>query len=72
MEKNLPNYLAAIDKKRMRIFVLQVPDLCAVKIEGAWQFCKPIGDEEIKEYYELVTDLKAAKKFVAEARIYLF
>lgn len=65
--KNYPGFLAAIDYKKNRIFVLGSPNLSAVKIDGEWQYTFPLSDEEIK-CYELVTDLVKAQKLVKEAK----
>lgn len=62
-----PGYLAAIDHKRSRIFVLSTPNLSAIKIDGEWQYSQPLPDEEIR-HYTLITDLDVAKKYVAEAK----
>lgn len=62
-----PSFLAAIDHKRRRIFVLASPHISAVKIDGEWQYCDPLSDEEIKNY-QLVTDLEIAKDLVLEAK----
>ncbi len=65
--KNLPNYLAAVDKKTGRIFVLASPNLSAIKIDGVWTYHDPLSDEEIKEF-ELISDLVYAAKLVKEAK----
>lgn len=62
-----PGYLAAVDRKRNRVFVLSTPNLSAMKVDGEWQYCNPLPDEEIK-HYELVTDIMLAKKIVQEAK----
>ncbi|MEO6508656.1 MAG: hypothetical protein ABIO02_01775 [Patescibacteria group bacterium] len=64
----VPPILAAVDKKRSRIFVLAVPNLSAVCMDGVWHQSVPIPMEEIDNNYELVTDLKEAEKLVKEAR----
>ncbi len=67
MAGTFPDYLAAIDKKRNRVFVLATPNLSAIKIDGEWKYCEPLTDEEIAQY-ELVTDLETAMFWVSEAR----
>lgn len=66
-EKTYPPYLAAVDRRRSRMFILAPPHLCAIKIDGAWQVSEPLPDEEIP-YYELVTDLAQAMKIIQQAR----
>ena len=62
-----PNYLAAINRKEQKIFVLSTPDICAVKSQGKWRHCLPLSDEDIKEF-TLIDDLETAYNFVKEAR----
>lgn len=67
LDKNFPPYLAAIDHKRNRIFILAVPHLSAVKIDDKWEYCSPLSDEEIT-HYELVKNLDVAFDLVKEAK----
>lgn len=62
-----PDYLASIDRERNRVFVLAMPELCAIRIDGVWQRCTPLLDEEVK-HYELVMDFDEAQRLVEEAR----
>lgn len=64
---NHPDYLASIDRERNRVFVLATPELCAIRIDGVWQRCIPLSDEEIK-HYDLIFDFDEAQKLVEEAR----
>ena len=66
--KNVPDILAAIDKKRNRIFVLAIPNLCAVRMDGVWYQSAPVPFEEIDVYYELITDFKLVRSLVEEAK----
>ena len=66
--KNVPSILAAVDKKRNRIFVLAVPNVSAVKMNGVWHLSVSVPFEEIDEYYELITDLKLVQSLVEEAK----
>jgi len=66
--KNVPSILAAIDRKRDRIFVLAVPNVSAVKMNGVWHMSVPVPFEEIDQYYELITDLKLVQSLVEEAK----
>lgn len=68
MITNTPKMLAAIDKKRDRVFVLAAPNICAVKKDGMWYESSPIPFEEVDKYYEMITDLSVVKKLVAEAK----
>jgi hypothetical protein len=68
MIKNVPPVLAAIDKKRNRIFVLAIPNICAVKMDGVWHLSQPIPMEEIDEFYDLITDLRVVQSIVDEAK----
>ncbi len=61
-----PNYLAAINRKRKRVFVLAPPNLCAMRIGGVWQYTTPLSDREMEEY-ELVVDMDLALRFVTQA-----
>ena len=62
-----PNYLAAIDHKRERIFVLAPPHLSALKVNGKWQHIAPLDDSEIP-HFSLVTDYNYAEQLINEAR----
>ena len=66
-----PPYLAAIDKKRQRVFVLAPPYLSALFTEGEWQYAQPLSDEEIA-HYDLVTDPEVIKKLVEQAKEAIF
>ena len=68
MVKNVPSVLAAVDKKRDRIFVLAIPNVCTVRMQGVWHQSVPVPMEEIDEYYELISDLGQVKKLVEESR----
>jgi hypothetical protein len=63
-----PNMLAAVDKKRDRIFVMAAPNVCAVKKDGMWYQSAPITPSEIDEYYDLITDMNLVEKIVEEAK----
>jgi hypothetical protein len=67
MISKFPPYLAAIDRKRNRIFVLAIPDLCAIRIDGVWHRCQPLPDEEIVNY-NLITNLVEIQKLIASAK----
>jgi hypothetical protein len=66
-----PDFLVAIDKKRKRVFVMAAPHLLAVKKDEVWYYGEGITDEEIKLYYELITDLKIARSWIEEAKVEL-
>ena len=66
--QNVPDILAAVDKKRNKVFVLARPNVCAVRMDGVWHLSQPIAMEEIDQYYELVTDLRIAQSLVDEAK----
>lgn len=66
-EKKHPDYLAAIDTKRRRIFALATPNLSAIKIDNQWRYCEPLTEEEIDQY-ELVADLEIAVAIIKEAK----
>ena len=66
--KNIPDMLAAYDKKRERIFVLARPNVCAVKLGKVWHSSVPVPLEEIDEFYELITDFALVKSLVEEAK----
>jgi hypothetical protein len=68
--KNKPNYLAAIDYKNNRVFVLASPNLSAMRTNGVWEYRTPLTDEEIKDF-DLVIDLKKALELVKEAKVAL-
>ena len=63
-----PPFLAAVDTKRNRFFVLEPPHLMAVKIDGEWNYGMQITDEEIAKYYDLITDVQLAQKIIKEAK----
>lgn len=62
-----PDFLAAINRKRNRIFVLAVPDLSAIKINGVWRYCLPLSDIET-ENFQLVTNVDEALSIVKETK----
>ncbi len=65
-KQTFPNYLAAINRKKKRVFVLAPPNLCAMRIGGVWQYTAPLSEREMEEY-ELVVDLDLALRFVEQA-----
>lgn len=65
-KKTFPNYLAAINRKNKRVFVLAPPNLCAIRIGGKWQYTAPLTERQMEEY-ELVMDLELALRFVEQA-----
>lgn len=65
-KKTFPNYLAAINRKKKKIFVLAPPNLCAMRMGGVWQYTAPLSEREMEEY-ELVLDLELALRFVEQA-----
>lgn len=62
-----PNYLAAIDHQRNRIFVLAPPSLSAIKANNKWHSAPPLPAEEIP-HYVLITDYEYAQKLIEEAK----
>lgn len=62
-----PNYLAAVDKKRQRVFVLATPNLSALRFDNKWHCIEPLSEDEIKNY-ELITDLRIVLDLVNEAK----
>ena len=67
MVNKFPPYLAASTKDGSRVFVLATPNLCALRVDGVWQYTEPLQDSEI-EKYDLITDLVAVQKLIKEAK----
>lgn len=67
MVNKFPPYLAASTKDGSRIFVLATPNLCALCVDGTWQYTEPLPDSEISKY-ELITDIVTAQKLIKEAK----
>lgn len=65
-KKEFPNYLAAINRKKKKVFVLAPPNLCAIRNGGKWEYTAPLTERQMEEY-ELVMDLELAYRFVEQA-----
>lgn len=70
-KKSAPKYLAAVDRKHQRVFVLAPPYLSALFADGEWQYVEPLSDEDIV-HFELVTDPATIEKLVNQAKEAIF